>query len=126
MLANALFAGDGTSMAGMSLSTPTPVHSATVPAMAAYYSGARMTYHLERNILLPDEAVQAQFLYSRGNTLFTMPTGASTRIDVVSITDGAGRPVNASERARYISIAPNPTTPTENGSVFMIRAGKSL
>ena len=74
ILSNALFGGTSVGTAGMTLSSPTSDHTATVPAMTAYYSGARLTYHLEKNTILPDDAIEARFLYSRDNTLFTVPT----------------------------------------------------
>ena len=104
----------------MPIVNPTTEQSATRVSLAAFYAGAKLTYHITRDVMLPSETIDARFLYTKDGARLTVPSGSDIRIDIESITDRAGNIVAPADHGEYLTIAPNPTTLTENGAMFIL------
>ncbi len=100
--------------------TPTPEQSSTRDSLAAFYTGAKLTYHLSRDVILPNETIDVRFLYTKNGARLTVPSGSAIRLDIESITDTVGNPIDPAKYGDYLSVAPNSTTLTENGAMFIL------
>lgn len=99
---------------------------ATSGSLALFYTGARLTYHLSRDTILPRDTIDARFLYIKDNSRLTVPTGTDIRLDIQSIRDKAGVLIDPSRYSEYLTIAPNPTTLTENGALYVLTSRDQL
>jgi hypothetical protein len=100
--------------------SPTPDKTSTRASLAVFYTGANLTYHLSRDVILPNETIDVRFLYTKNSARLTVPSGSTIRLDIESITDIAGNIIDSAKYGDYLSVAPNPTTLTENGATFVI------
>ncbi len=72
-------------------------------------------------MILPGESIDARIFYTRDGNRLTVPSGSDIRLDIESITDWAGKTVDRSAYSDYMTIAPNPTTLTENGAALVLQ-----
>ena len=108
--------------------TPPPSSdtAATSATLATFYSGARLTYHLSRDVMLPGESIEARFFYARDNALMGVPDSSNITLDVLSIRDKAGQNIDITEADRYIDITPNSTRFAEDGSTFLVQSEDAI
>lgn len=121
IFANKEFAGVSGGISSLPIVNPTIEQSATPASLATFYAGAKLTYHIPRDVMLPSETLDARFLYTKDGSRLTVPGGSAIHLDIESITDKAGRTIDRAKYSDYLTIAPNPTTLTENGAMFVIQ-----
>lgn len=70
--------------------------------------------------MLPGETIDARFLYTRSGSRLTVSPDSDIRLEIENITDTGGRSIDRTKYSDYITVAPNPTTLTDNGAMFVL------
>lgn len=126
IFANSRFDGTTGGIQSLPVLTPSPADVATTSTVSAFYTGARLTYHLPRDVMLPDEVLEARFFYTRDGSRLAVPSDSTLRLDIEKIVDRTGKLVLRDQYGDYISVEPDPTTLTDVGATTLLQAAKKL
>lgn len=128
LLANSVFQGGWSAIFHSASVTPPPwtPDAATARTLGNFYTWARLTYHLSRDVMLPWESIQARFVYARDNALLSVPRGSDIRLDVLSIRDKTGNVVDISNLDKYLDVTPGSTSFSEEGTAFLLWAQDNI
>jgi len=72
--------------------------------------------------MLPTETSQVRFFYQKNNSLLSVPKDSKIRLDVVSITDEAGKSVDIRNANDYIRFTSDTQNFSEGGTVFLLQS----
>lgn len=72
--------------------------------------------------MLPSESLEARFFYTKDNRILSVPENSTIKLDVLALSDTAGKSIDILDSSDYINITPNTLPYSPYGTMFLVQS----